>query len=168
MKKFLLFSTTILLSFILLTGCRSQVLEPEIKEGKFNFCITYELNGMTSNFSGVYVCQYAGISWYLDGGYQRDWTSYIEGAKENDYDAIIGTTADGDKIIIATTFYPEYFMADPNAVDREELKPQLFVIQQNEAEQSSSMLFDEEIIEKDYHAKIIEVKYDEPIKNNFR
>ena len=65
----------------LLAGCGLEVPRPEIKEGEFSFTVTYEYNGEIKTVSGVYVCEFSGISWALDGGYHRAWNGYIKGGE---------------------------------------------------------------------------------------
>ena len=94
-----------------LTSCGHTVPHPEIKEGEFAFSVTYEFNGKAKTVSGVYVCEYNGTSWVLDGGAHRDWKGYIKGG-EIEERIEIGTTTNGEKVELNLDLYPDYFMGD--------------------------------------------------------
>ena len=74
-----IFSSAILIVLIvaIFTSCGLQVPRPETQSGEFKYSVTYEYNGEVNTVSGIYVCEYAGLSWALDGGYSRDWSGYI-------------------------------------------------------------------------------------------
>ena len=63
-----------------LVGC-VKVPEPSVKEGRFDFSVTYEVDDEIITYSGVYVCKYEGayVSLVGDG---RDWSGYVEGCLE--------------------------------------------------------------------------------------
>ena len=61
----------------LLAGCGLEVPRPEIKEGEFDFIVTYEYNGEIKTVSGVYVCEFSGISWALVRVGRPDVTKHI-------------------------------------------------------------------------------------------
>ena len=151
----------------MLTGCGFTVPRPEIKKGEFDFSITYELNGEEKTFSAVYMCEFDGISWSLDGGYGRDWKAWTQGSYEGDtYSAIIGTTEDGGDIVLFFGVYPEYFMNDP-AGDRGALEPSIYVSYPENAHGESTLVNIPEEVEELCGAKIISYVYDEPIENTF-
>ena len=56
------------------TGVFLSVPKPEIKEGEFDFALTYEVDGETKKIEGIYVCKFDGISRNLDG-VARKWIS---------------------------------------------------------------------------------------------
>ena len=64
MKKIKLSICVVLLTMFtsFLSGCAAVVLLPKVKEGRFNFSVTYEINGEEKTYSGVYVCKYDGVS----------------------------------------------------------------------------------------------------------
>ena len=69
MKRIL--CTVLLVALVLmLTSCGLQVPRPEVKEGRFNFSVTYEISGVTNTFSAVYVCEFNGTNWHYILGYQ--------------------------------------------------------------------------------------------------
>lgn len=163
MKKTAPLLTLTLLLVCLLTSCGFTVPRPEIKDGKFSFSVTYECNGETNTISGIYVCKYAGTDWALDGGYHRAWSSYFEGGMNEPIE--IGVTEDGGTIELRLSFYPEYFMGDPDWSWVGAPEPQLYVSHRNGEELS----FQDEaaVIEETYGAKIISYTYDKPIQNAF-
>lgn len=97
------FSLILLLSFCF-TSCEVEPA-PKIKEGRFNFSITYEEWGEAKTVSGVFVCEYAGRSFTLEGGdFTRDWEGSVEGV-ENLHDTFyatvrVGETNDGGEILL--------------------------------------------------------------------
>ena len=148
----------------MLTGCGLTVPRPEIKEGEFAFSVTYEFNGETKTISGVYVCEYAGISWALDGGYSRDWKGYIKGDEEEEM-MVIGTTAQGGKVEIDLDFYPEYFMGDSDTAGWEAPIPYVSVTLVDD--EGMMILHEPDEVEENCGAKIASYEYSEPIENSF-
>ena len=158
-------SVLILLSLLgVLTGCGLTVPRPEIKSGEFEFSVTYEWNGETKTISGVYVCEYNGTDWALDGGYHREWKGYIKGGESQEM-IEIGTTADSGKVNLNLAFYPEYFMNDPLTGGKEAPIPWLSVTHVDG--EGMSIQNEAEIIEETYGAKIVSYEYDAPITNEF-
>ena len=166
MKRTLSFLFLAVFLAAMLTSCGLTVPRPEIKEAKFNYSVTYELNGETKTVSGVYVCEYDGTSWALDGGYTRDWKGYIEGGTDND-EVIIGTTNDGGTIILSLTLHPAYFMGEDYGATYFVPEPYLQINYPLEEGDGFSFERDEKVIEENYGAKIVSYEYDEPIANSF-
>ena len=160
------FLLSVLLLSVILSSCGLTVPRPEIKEGKFNYSVTYELNGEVKTVSGVYVCKYAGTSWSLDGGYSRDWNGYLEGGTDDDY-VVIGTTNDGGTLILVLYLYPDYFMGEDFVSLYGEPEPYLQIDYPLEDSDGFRFETDETIIEENYGAKIISYEYDKPIENTF-
>jgi hypothetical protein len=157
----------LLLAVILLTmftGCGFRVARPEIQKGEFAFSVTYEYNGEVKTVSGVYVCEYNGTAWVLDGGFHREWKGYVRGNQTNDR-IELGTAAGGGKIELDFDFFPEYFMGDPAAGDREAPVPYISVMLISD--EGMSMLYEPEEVEAACGAKIISYEYAAPIKNSF-
>ena len=149
-----------------LTSCGLAVPRPEVEEGKFNFSITYEINGKVDTLSAVYVCEFDGVSWSIDGGYGRDWKAHTEGNYEgDDYSAIIGTTEDGGDIILFFGIYPEYFMNDSTA-GRGVPEPSVYISYTVDVDEYS-IVNDPTEVEEIYGAKIISYEYDAPVVNTF-
>ena len=160
MKKIFSVLTFVLLISVLLTSCGMNVPRPEIKEGEFNFSVTYEYGGEIKNVSGIYVCEYAGLSWTLDGGYSRDWSGYIKGGTSDDH-IIIDTEENGNEIILVLDFYPNYFMGDSDEVSEP------YIMIKDYSGEGMNVIYDVKSIEEICGAKIISWEYDEPIKNSF-
>ena len=149
---------------VVFTSCGYSVPKPEIESGEFKFSVTYELNGVEKTISGVYVCEYDGTDWALDGGFSRDWTGYFKDS-EIEEPITIGTTEDGNEMTLSFGFNPEYFMDDfVEGVD--EIPVPWLSVNHTEGE---GIWFeqDADAIEEKYGAKIISYQYDEPIKNTF-
>ena len=149
----------------MLTGCGLRVPRPEVKEGRFNFSITYEWKGETTTLNGVYVCEFAGIDWALDGGYHREWSHSVEG-DVNDTLITVGTTDDGGTLELRLDFYPEYFMSDPHWSWLGAPEPNLSVKLVDD--EGMRYVNDKDDIAKDYDAKIVTYAFDEPIENSFK
>ena len=149
-----------------LTGCGITVPRPEVEEGNFNFSITYEINGKVDTLSAVYMCEFDGVSWSVEGGYGRDWKAHTEGDYEgDDYSAIIGTTEDGGDIVLFFGIYPEYFMNDSTG-DRGAPEPSLYISYTLDVDEYG-LVSDPLEVEEIYGAKIISYEYDAPIVNTF-
>lgn len=164
-KAFSSFIGILLLATMLvsmLTGCGLQVPRPEIKKGEFAFTVTYELHGEVKTVSDVYVCEYDGIGWTLDGGHYRVWRGYFKSGIEESFE--IDRIGD-DVLWLDLDFYPAYFMGDPDWEWRGAPEPDLSVgITDDEGFYFEC---DTEIIEETYGAKLIGCEYDEPIVNSF-
>ena len=153
---------------LLLTSCGLEVPRPEIKEGRFDFSITYEMNGEIMTYSDTYVCEFDGTSWTFDGGYSRDWNDYTENEHEGDaYCAILGQTDDGGDIVLFFGIYPEYFMGDSTG-DRGEPEPMIYVTYPEDENGGSVGIAQPEEVEEIYGIKIISYEYDLPVENEFR
>lgn len=146
------------------TGVFITVPKPEIKEGEFDFSLTYEVDGDTKVIEGTYVCKFEGISRAIDG-VGRNWKGYIKDHSDStDYE--IKTTDEG-VIKIDLDICSEFFMSDPFyesivSSDDPEPMPYLYVV----AEESEN-----EYIRNYYEGddvKIISFEYDEPIENEYK
>ena len=165
MTRFLCVMLTVLLTTIL-SGCGLSVPTPEIESGEFDFSVTYELNGEIKTVSGVYVCEYDGTSWALDGGYHRAWNGYIKDDKlEEPFQ--IGTTDDGGKILLNFRFYPHYFMGDHETGGLEPPAPWIAVQYPADEFGGVNIISGVNELKENYGAKIISYEYDEPIENTF-
>ena len=164
MKKLLSLLLAALLLSLALTSCGLTVPAPAVKEGEFNFTVTYEINGATQTVSGVYACKYNGTHWALDGGTHRDWIGYIKGGEVEEM-IEIGTAADGSKIELNLAFYPEYFMGDPLTGGKEIPAPWISV----RVEDSEGLYFENnaDYIAETYGARIVSYEYAAPIENSF-
>lgn len=144
---------------------------PKIKEGRFNFSITYEQWGEAKTVSGVYVCEYAGRSFTLEGGdFTRDWTGHIEGV-ENLHETFnaavcLHTTDDGGEVLLDLSLSAAYFMGEPYLADAV-IEPVLFLVYSSEDNLSSTQSGDKDEILELYGLEIVDYQYDPPIENSF-
>ena len=167
MKRILIALILVLTFACTLTSCGLTVPRPEVKEGQFDFSITYEINGKVDTLVAVYSCEFEGVSWSIDGGYGRDWNAHTEGDYEgDDYSAVVGKTEDGGDIILFFGIYPEYFMND-SAGDRGVPEPSLYIAYSENDGAEVGLVNDSSEVAEIYGAKIISYEYDEPIKNTF-
>lgn len=165
MKKIIVTVALLTALVFTLSGCGFTVPRPEIKSGEFNFSVTYEYAGETKTVTGVYVCEYAGTSWTLDGGYDRDWTGYIKGSDDNDH-ILLDTVEGGDEIILVLNLNADYFMDDFNF----DLygNPAPYIMIKDYTEEGFRILQDAADVERDYGAKVISYEYDAPVENTFK
>ena len=138
---------------------------PEIKEGRFNFSVTYEINGEEETFSGVYVCKYDGAYKTLVGKGVY-WKGYVE---NNDNCGVIPIQTNEDGVIyIDLYFVPEYFMGDPDAILYDVPAPALYMVYHSDNPDEASYEADQEILATNYGIRIISYDYADPIENTFK
>ena len=167
MKRILIALILVLTFACTLTSCGLTVPRPEVKEGQFDFSITYEINGKVDTLVAVYSCEFDGVSWTIDGGYGRDWNAHTEGDYEgDDYSAVVGKTEDGGDIILFFGIYPEYFMGDSTA-DRGVPEPSVYIVYPENEYGETKLVNDPGEVAEIYGAKIISYEYDAPIQNLF-
>ena len=156
----LLFSLALVFA---LSGCGLNVPRPEIKTGEFNFSVTYEYGGETKTISGVYVCEYDGLDWAIDGGYYREWRGYI---KDDAYEEQIklGVAPDGGVVELNLGLDSDCFMGDPDYYSDEPFAPWISV---RIVDEGLSFENDAELIAEVYGARVISYECDEPITNSF-
>lgn len=160
-KKKLLVILVLALVVSMFTAC-NKAPDPTVKEGCFDFSVTYEVNGEQKTYTGVYVCKYDGVlTTFLSSG--LEWTDYIENEEERDVP--IETNEDG-VIYINFGFFPEYFLNDPVAIYYEEPSSNLFMIYNDSNDEMTHITSEEEDILQ-YGVKIISYEYAEPIENTF-
>ena len=84
---------------------------PEITYAEFPFEIVYEYNGEIKTIEDVFICEYEGYSFTLDGGNSRDWKiSY----KNNDnYGSYYIDEEKYPNAYIETAFEVGYYMSEP-------------------------------------------------------
>ena len=165
MKKLkkLLMIVLILVFTSLSSGCLAKLPVPEIKEGRFDFSVTYEINGEEKTYAGVYVCRY-------DGAYKKlagkgiYWKGYIE---NDDNGGVIPIQNNEDGVIyIDLYFVPEYFMGDPDAILYDVPAPALYMVYHSDNPDEASYATEEEVI-ANYGIRIISYDYADPIENTF-
>ena len=159
-----------LMMLCVFTGCAFEPA-PNIKEGRFNFSITYEQWGEAKTISGVFVCKYAGRSFTLEGGdFTRDWEGHIEGIEGADeiYNSavLICTTEDGGEIFLSFGLSAAQMMGEPYLADMV-IEPSFFHVYPNEDNTSSTFGASAEEIEELFGYKIVDYQYDSPIENSF-
>ena len=154
----------VLLLLLGLTGCGLIPSRPEVKEGEFDVSVTYEVNGEIKTLDLVYVCEYDGIGWTLEGTNYRAWSGHFVGYEDGDVIEVL-TTEDGGKIALCFLIYPEYFMGEPDyATDFYPHVKTNHIYYENGEEMIDD---DQELIEEDYGVRIISIDHDEPIENSF-
>lgn len=161
-----------------LTGF-AKAPEPTIKEGEFNFSVTYEVDGEVTTVSSVCVCEFEKSGWGLDGWYIH-WNESIQDAELANRLAetrgyLLLKSMDDGEIYLDLNLLGEYFMSDPrfdNNYDTDEpivVSPRLF-IEYSEAkydEIGESYSEDKSVLEG-YGVKIIDYEYDSPIENTYK
>lgn len=155
---FLLVSATVFLS-----GCVARLPMPEIEEGRFEFSVTYEVNGEVKTYSGVYVCYLDGVLVTLVGS-GLEWRSYVENEEEEDIPVQVN---DDGTVYINLGFYPEYFMGDPNAEMYDAPSPNLYMIYHTDDPDELEITGEEDVI-AEYGVRLISYEYAEPIENSFK
>lgn len=148
---------------VFLTGCFGNVPMPSVKNGEFDFSVTYEVKGETVTVSGVYVCSFKGGSMHIDG-MDRQWEGYV---KDADFGNEIEILRNDDGVItLDLGLEPMYFMSDPlyGEIDPEPM----FCIKYHEdkTEELGLWSYDEDIL-ADYGVRVISYEYDEPVENTF-
>ena len=151
------------------TGAFIRIPKPEIKDGEFDFALTYQVDGEEKKIEGTYVCKFDGVSRAIDG-VGRDWTGYIKD-HDNFTEYEIKTTDEGT-IKIELDIQPEFFMSDPNykiSENTDDPKPEPFVYIAS-GDPSNEDTANE--VSFDYYdgkdVKIISFEYDQPIENTYR
>ena len=161
MKKLL----CVFLAFFLfsLTGCGLTLPRPDIKEGKFDVSVTYEVNGEIKTLDLVYICEYDGVNLSLDGTRYRDWNGHFDGYEDG---ALIEVyEIEGGKVALCFLIYPEYFMGEPDyAIDFYPHVLTNYIYYEDGVEMIDD---NQELIAESYGVKIIGCEYDTPIENEF-
>ena len=151
------------------TGAFATVPKPEIKEGEFDFALTYEVDGEIKKIEGTYVCKFEGVSRALDG-VGRKWKGYIK-----DHDDFTGyeiKTTDEGVIKVDLNICSEFFMSDPEyamivSSEQTEPEPYVYITSGNENvedDPTNEVFFS--LYEGD-DVKIISFEYDQPIENTY-
>ena len=164
MKRMVSIFVSVLMVAVILSGCGLGVSRPEIEKAEFAFSVTYEFEGETKTIDGVYVCEYDGVDWTMDGGWQREWKGYIkDGTSEETI--LLDVAEDGGEVELNLYFDPGHFMDDSYNAEDEPFAPWLSVRLRDD----EGMWFenDADIIAETYGAKIIDYTYDPPIENTF-
>ena len=147
-------------------GIFISIPKPEVKEGEFDFALTYEVDGEEKIIEGAYVCKFDGISRNLDG-VSRDWTGYIK--DHDDFTEYEIKTTDKGVIMVSLDIRPEFFMSDPDFIDSYDIVPEPYLDitsgDESVKESTNEVFFD-------YYygddVKIINFEYDAPIENIYK
>lgn len=155
--------------FVAFTGAFVTVPKPEIKEGEFDFALTYEVDGEIKKIEGTYVCKFEGVSRAIDG-VGRKWKGYIK-----DHDDFTGyeiKTTDEGVIKVDLNICSEFFMSDPEyamivSTEQTEPEPYVYITSGNEnVEDDPTNEVFLGLYEGD-DVKIISFEYDQPIENTY-
>ena len=165
MKKIKLLAVVVLTTMLtmLFSSCAVKIGVPKVKEGRFDFSVTYEVNGEQKTYTDVYVCKYDGVETTFLGS-SLEWSGHIEN-KEAFWDMPIQTNEYGT-IYLNFGFFPEYFMGDPDAIYYDVPAPSLYMIYNDSTEGMSHGTSEEEDILQ-HGVKIIGYQYADPIENTF-
>jgi hypothetical protein len=151
------------------TGAFITVPKPEIKEGEFDFALTYEMDGETKVIEGTYVCKFEGISRALDG-VNRKWKGYIKDHDDfTDYE--IKTTDEG-VIKVDLDICADFFMSDPNyqnmkSSDDPKPEPYIYITSGDPSIDDFTNEVTFNLYEGD-DIKIISFEYDQPVENTYK
>lgn len=174
MGKYKTFYISILIFLLTLSliGCE-KAPEPSVKEGKFNFSVTYEVDGEVKTISSVYVCTFVESGSLYDGFYV-EWDSYIEDSEIEElfpdyhHNCIVVKTNEYGTIYLDLNLYPEYFMSEPGYDGSRRHEPILFIeYNDDKVEEVGTYGTEDLIVLESYGVKIISFVYDDPIENIF-
>lgn len=166
---FILVLVVVSLISVAFTGSFVTVPKPEIREGEFDFALTYEIDGKTEKIEGTYVCKFEGVSRALDG-VGRKWTGYIKD-HDNSTDYELKTTDDG-VIMVDLDICADFFMSDPNyqnmkSTDDPKPEPYIYITSGDTTVEDPSYENFLSLYEGD-DVKIISFEYDQPIENVYK
>ena len=164
MKKIVSIVLLVVMLAGVLTSCSFGMSSPEVKEGKFDVSFTYKVKGETKTLDLVYVCEYDGVEWTLEGTSHRAWDGHFEGYKDGDVIEVCKTD-DGGRIVLGIHITPEYFMGDPDYSDYDPFALTNFIYYEDGDEMIDD---DQTIIAEKYGVKVIGIECDDPIENVFK
>ena len=164
-RKAVYLITLVIALALLLSSCVGRVPKPTVREGRFNFSVTYEVNGEVKTVEGVYVAEFVkGVATL--SGYYREWNGYIENSDIEDENEIEILRNEDGVIYLDLGLDPEYFMSDPFFHSIAE--PELTIFYREEiAEERYYFSSDPEVL-LGYGVRIIGFEFDEPIENVFK
>ena len=172
-KKFLITLFLSLSLLLTLAGC-GKAPDPVIKQGRFNFSVTYEMGGEQKTISSVYVCEFEESGVLMDGWYIT-WNEYVEDSEiqalfnDESYDGgiLIGEHEYG-KVYLNLRLDARYFMAEPGSEGRE-YTPYVFIRYNDEKAEELNTYGETDIaILENYGVKLISYEYDAPIQNTYK
>ena len=151
---------------------------PTVKEGEFNFSVTYEVDGEQETLSSVYVCEFQESGWELDGWYIH-WNEYIVDRElENRFEETRGylllKTIDDGEIYLDLNLSARYFMSDPrfdahaNTDEPIVIRPRLFIeYSESKYDEIGEAYSEDATVLEGYGVKLIRYEYDAPIENTY-
>ena len=136
--------------------------KPTIPQHDFLFAITYELNGKTETFEGVYSVSYVGNDGYVDATTRQYEGTFTSNREDADTTLILSSGMDYS-IYLYTNFNPDYLMGDPeyDYFSDRPFAPQLVY------SHFDAGSYDDEQTLLEHGAKLISWEYPEPIENTF-
>jgi hypothetical protein len=152
---------------VVLTGCAVVMPIPSIKEAKFDFSVTYEVDGLVKTFTGKYVCEFEGTYKTLAGEGRR-WKGYVENYEDNDFCMVAIDTNEDGTIYIDLDLMPEYYMADPDweYYGNEPPEPILYIVYHSDDPDITGS--ENEGLYEKYGVRILSYDYPEPIENEYK
>lgn len=172
-KQFLIAVFLSLSLLIMLAGC-GKGLNPSVKEGRFNFSVTYEVDGEQETVSDVFVCEFVEIIFALDGSY-IEWNSRVEDSElanrlEENRGYLLLKTCDDGSIYLDFNLSPKYFMSDPNYGNANlGISPRLFIeYNETKGEELGVWWSEDATVLESYGVKVISYSYDAPIENTYK
>lgn len=143
---------------------------PEIRDGEFDFALTYEIDGEIKKIEGTYVCEFVKVTRAIDG-IGRDWNGYIKGRDSANCVYDLKTTDEGT-VKLDLDLNPQFFMSDPlykslENTDDPKPEPDIYVESADSYDNGETAYS----ATSDYLAdniKIISFEYDEPIENIYK
>lgn len=130
---------------------------PEVEYGEFPFYLEYEINGKIIQVEDKVICEYAGIG-FGDNGKFLKWKKWV--ASTGNEDLLL--LSDDNKKIFYTVGNADYYMGEKQ---EESLKPQIYM---NEYKNSITISSADPVELEKYNIKILDYKFSQPIKNQFR
>ena len=178
-KRALVSVSLCLLILTSLVGCR-QGLNPSVKEGRFNFSVTYEVDGERETVSGVFACEFVETVFALDGSY-IEWNSRVEDSElanrlEENRGFLLLKTCDDGVIYLDFDLSAKYFMADPNygnsnanTDEPAKVSPRVFIeYGETKGEELGAWWSEDATVLENYGVKIISYEYAAPIENSYK
>ena len=160
------------------TACQ-KAPDPVVKEGRFDFSVTYEVDGEVETVSSVYVCGLEETGWHLDGWYIH-WNEYIEDTAlsnrlEKTRGYLLLKAMDDGEIYLDLNLSARYFMADPRFDDNYDtdepiaVTPRLFMEYSATKYEEIGISYSEDAtVLESYGVKVISYEYDAPIENFYK
>lgn len=154
---------------VVFTGCAVVMPVPSIKEAKFDFSVTYEVDGEVKTYTGKYVCEFEGTYKTLVGE-GRCWKGYVENLENNDFCMVAIDNNEDGIIYIDLDLMPEYFMSDPDweYYGNEAPEPILYIVYHSDDPDVTSSDNDVDVLFERYGVRLISYDYPEPIENEYK